>query len=178
MAQRAYQFRPMTAEDLPLMWRWLESPHMREWWGEPETELGYIRDMIEGRDTTRPFIFSADGEPLGYIQYWFIGDYQNATRIADHPWLAELPASAIGVDLSIGDANKLSQGVGSAALHAFAKHLVRQGFRTIVIDPDPANRRAVRAYEKAGFRAIPQLLGRTGDTLIMQYESNENDPDR
>ena len=86
---------------------------MREWWGEPETELGYIRDMIEGRDTTRPFIFSVDGEPVGYIQYWFIGDHQNATWIADHPWLAELPSDAVGVDLSIGDPGKLSQGIGS-----------------------------------------------------------------
>jgi aminoglycoside 6'-N-acetyltransferase len=41
-----------------------------------------------------------------------------------------------------------------------------------------ANRRAVRAYEKAGFRAIPRLLGRTGDALIMQYDSHKNDPDR
>ena len=65
MAQPSYDFRPMTSEDLPLMRRWLESPHMREWWGEPETELGYIRDMIEGRDTTRPFIFSADSELVG-----------------------------------------------------------------------------------------------------------------
>jgi RimJ/RimL family protein N-acetyltransferase len=44
-----------------------------------------------------------------------------------------------------------------------------------VIDPDPENRRAVRAYEKAGFRAIPRLVGRTGDTLIMQYELKQND---
>jgi aminoglycoside 6'-N-acetyltransferase len=178
MAQRAYQFRPMTAGDLPLMRQWLESPHMREWWGEPETELGYIRDMIEGRDTTRPFIFSADGEPLGYIQYWFVGDHRNPTWIADHPWLTELPADAVGVDLSVGDADKLAQGVGSGALRAFAQGLVRQGYRTIIIDPDSANRRAVRACEKAGFLAVSRLLGRTGDTLIMQYESNENDPDR
>ena len=97
---------------------------MREWWGEPDTELGYIRDMIEGRDTTRPFIFSVDGEPTGYIQYWFIGDHQNATWIADYPWLAELPSDAVGVDLSIGDPGKLSQGIGSEALRAFTERLV------------------------------------------------------
>ena len=168
-----YDFRPMSADDLPLMRRWLEMPHVREWWGDPETELGFIRDMIEGRDTTRPFIFSVDGRPLGYIQYWFVHDYQNATWIADHPWLAELPSDAVGVDLSIGDPGRLSEGVGSGVLRAFAEHLGRLGHRTIVIDPDPANGRAVRAYEKAGFRAIPRLLGRTGDTLIMQYELDQ-----
>jgi RimJ/RimL family protein N-acetyltransferase len=160
----SYDFHPMSAGDLPLMLRWLEMPHIREWWGDPETELGYVRDMIEGRDTTRPFIFSVDGEPMGYIQYWFIGDHQNATWIADHPW--------------IGDPGKLAKGIGSGALRAFAERLAGQGYRTIVIDPDPENRRAVRAYEKAGFRAIPRLLDRTGDTLIMQYDLKENVPDQ
>jgi aminoglycoside 6'-N-acetyltransferase len=168
----------MTAGDLPLMRRWLESPHVREWWGEPETELGTIRDMIEGRDTTQPFIFSVDGEPVGYIQCWFIGHHQNATWIADNPWLAELPADAVGVDLSLGEADKLGQGVGSGALRAFAERLVGEGYRRIIIDPDPANGRAMRAYEKAGFRAIPRLFGRIGDTLIMQYESKGNGSDR
>lgn len=174
----AYEFHPMNAGHLPLMRRWLEMPHVKEWWGEPDTELGYIRDMIEGRDTTRPFLFSVDGEPVGYIQYWFIGHHQNATWIADHPWLAELPADAVGIDLSIGDPKWLSCGIGSAVLRAFAERLVDQGHRTIVIDPDPANLRAVRAYEKAGFRAIPRLVGRTGDSLIMQYELTGNATDR
>ena len=170
-----FEFRPMTQADLPLMRRWLELPHMREWWGEPETELGYVVDMIEGRDTTRPCILCVDGEAAGYIQYWFIGHHQNATWIADYPWLAELPVDAVGVDLSIGDPARLSQGIGSAVLQRFAQHLAGKGHRTIIIDPDPANRRAVRAYEKAGFRAIPSLLGRTGDTLIMQYDANETE---
>jgi RimJ/RimL family protein N-acetyltransferase len=166
----AYQFRAMEAGDLPLMRRWLEAPHVAAWWGEPETELGTIRDMIEGRDTTKPFIFSVDGEPAGYIQVWFIGHHQNATWIADHPWLAELPSETVGVDLSIGDPEKLGRGIGSGVLRAFVQRLINEGRRTIIIDPDPANGRAVRAYEKAGFRAIPRLLGRTGDALIMQYE--------
>ena len=171
--QTRYDFHPMTVSDLPLMRCWLESPHVREWWGEPNTELGYIRDMIEDRDTTRPFIFSVNGEPVGYIQYWFIGHHQNETWIADHPWLAELPSDAIGVDLTIGEAGLLSRGVGSAVLQLFTERLLAEGHRTIIIDPDPANGRAVRAYEKAGFRAIPRLAGRTGDTLIIQYDIKE-----
>ena len=149
---------------------------MQEWWGEPETELGYVIDMIEGRDTTRPFVFSVDGEPMGYIQYWFIGDHQNATWIADYPWLAELPSDTVGVDLSIGEPARLSQGLGSAVLQEFAERLAGKGHRTIIIDPDLDNRRAVRAYEKAGFRPVPGLLGRTGDTLIMQFASKDSDP--
>jgi RimJ/RimL family protein N-acetyltransferase len=173
---RAYEFHPMTGDDLPLMRRWLDTPHVKEWWGESDAELGYIRDMIDGRDTTRPFIFSVDGKRIGYIQYWFVGHHQNAEWLTDHPWLAELPTDAVGVDLSIGDAACLAQGIGSGALRAFAERLIEQGYQTIVIDPDPENHRAVRAYEKAGFRVIPRLLGRTGDAFIMQYDPNNSVP--
>ena len=29
----------MTADDLPLMRRWLDMPHVREWWGEPDDNV-------------------------------------------------------------------------------------------------------------------------------------------
>lgn len=172
-------FRPVGTADLPLLADWLAQPHLREWWGDPETELAHIRDMIEGRDTTRPFLFSIGGELLGYIQVWFVGHHQNATWIDTHPWLAELPRDSVGVDLSIAYANRLSQNVGSAVLKAFVDRLWSEGHRSIIIDPDPANGRAVRAYAKAGFRPVPELKGRTGDSLIMQYRPEAGwDPDR
>ena len=80
-----------------------------------------------------------------------------------------------GVDLSIAEPGLLSRGLGSAALTAFTRALYDNGHQIIIIDPDPANLRAVRAYERAGFRAVPHLLGRTGDTLIMQYDPNANE---
>ncbi len=49
------------------------------------------------------------------------------------------------------------------------RRLRGEGHETIIIDPDPANTRAVRAYAKAGFRPVPHLEGRTQDTLIMQH---------
>ena len=166
-------FRPVEAEDLELIACWLERPHVREWWGDPDEELARIRHMVEGRDTTRPFIFSIGGVPTGYIQYWFVGHHQNDTWIKDHPWLAELPAETIGVDLSIANAGDLSKGIGSAVLTLFVDRLTAAGHRSIIIDPDPKNIRAVRAYEKAGFRPIPALLGRSGDNLIMLYQPDD-----
>ena len=63
-------FRPVTLSDLPLVADWMAGAHWVEWWGAPETELADLRAMIEGRDTTRPFLFCLDGAPLGYIQVW------------------------------------------------------------------------------------------------------------
>ena len=105
-------FLPVEAEHYGLLDVWLRSPHLQEWWGDPDEELAYIRDMVEGRDTTRPFLIALDGAPIGYIQYWFIGHHQNETWLVDHPWLAELPEETIGVDLSIGEPGLLSRGLG------------------------------------------------------------------
>jgi aminoglycoside 6'-N-acetyltransferase len=162
-------FRPVGPADIPMLDRWMRQPHWREWWGDSDEEIRFVHDMIEGRDTTRPFIFTADGEDVGYIQYWFIGHHRNEAWLADNPWLGVLPPETIGVDLSIGPGDRLSKGLGTAALVAFVTMLREAGFSRIIIDPDPKNLRAVRAYEKAGFRAIPELLGRSGDSLIMRH---------
>lgn len=165
-------FVPVAADHYPLLQTWLSEPHLQEWWGDPEEELSFIRDMVDGRDTTRPFLITLDGEPVGYIQYWFVGHHQNEQWIKDHPWLNELPAETIGVDLSIGSPENLSQGIGSTALTAFVAALRDQGYSTIIIDPDRSNARAVRAYMKAGFRPLPHLGGQTGDVLIMQHDAD------
>ena len=163
-------FRPVTAADLPMLAEWIARPHWQEWWGGPEEEIGHIRDMVEGRDTTRPFIFGEDGQELGYIQVWVIADQRVEPWLTVAPWLRDLPDDAVGVDLSIADAARLGQGLGTRALRAFVAVLRAEGHGTIVIDPDPANLRAVRAYTRAGFRPIPELLGRTGESLLMRHE--------
>jgi aminoglycoside 6'-N-acetyltransferase len=172
-ADAAIGFRPLTADDLPMVDAWLRRPHWREWWGEPEAELAFIRAMVEGRDTTRPFVIELSGGPAGYIQRWMVRDARVEPWLTEAPWVAWVPDDAIGVDLSLADGDRLGQGLGSAALAAFVAVLRAEGHATIIIDPNPANRRAVRAYEKAGFRPIPALLGRTGDTLIMQHHAEE-----
>jgi len=168
-------FTPVTQDELPMLGSWLRMPHNRQWWGDPETELSYIRDMVEGRDTTRPYIFHVDERPLGYIQCWFVADTLFEPWTTDYPGLLDVPLDTVGVDLSIGDPAQLSKGIGSRVLSIFVERLVAGGHRTIIIDPDPDNARAVRAYEKAGFKSIPELLGRSGDSLIMKHTKSESE---
>ncbi|MGA7268625.1 MAG: GNAT family N-acetyltransferase, partial [Aestuariivirga sp.] len=80
-------FEPVSERHYDLLRDWLDRPHWRQWWGDPATEFGYIRDMVEGRDPhARPFIFSVDGAAAGYIQYWFLGPHQNEEWSRDNPW--------------------------------------------------------------------------------------------
>ena len=167
----AISFRPLTRPDLPWLRLWMERPHWQEWWGDPDEELGHVRAMIDGDDSTQPFFICLDGTPVGYIQVWVIADNRIEPWLTEAPWLMDLPDTAVGVDLSLADPGLLSRGIGSAALAAFVARLRAMGHRDIYIDPDPANLRAVRAYEKAGFRVVEALRGQTGDSLILRHEA-------
>lgn len=96
--------------------------------------------------------------------------------MTEAPWLRDVPAHGVGVDLSIGEAADLSQGIGSAALKVFVERLLVEGHRSIIIDPDAANGRAIRAYEKAGFRPFlvsPEPGNDTQATFIMTYAPDD-----
>ena len=113
--------------------------------------------------------------PSGYIQVWSVGPHQNEDWSKDNPWLMELPSHAVGVDLSIGEADNLSKGIGSAVLRAFVDKLKAEGHTAIIIDPDPENTARSARLSKAGFRPVPNLAGNTQGVLIMQHESNTNE---
>lgn len=166
--------RPVTEADLPMLKDWIVRPHWAQWWDDPEGEIAHIRDMVEGRDTTRPFIFEIDGRSVGYAQYWFIADQRIPQHLIDYPWLAMLPDDTVGVDISIGDEADLSKGIGSTVVRMVAQQLWDEGHREIIIDPDPANARAIRAYEKAGFRTIEDLRGKSGDAHLMKFDPSHS----
>lgn len=165
------EFHPVGSSELGLLSDWMQGPHWRKWWGDPEQELHFIQDMAEGRDTTRPFLFVKDGKPIGYIQYWFVKDALKEPWLTEAPWLEKLPPEAIGIDLCIGKPGLLSRGLGSAALSAFADMLADKGYSDIIIDPDAKNSRAVRAYEKAGFAEFSRFSDGHGSTILMRYGS-------
>ncbi|TIP49436.1 MAG: hypothetical protein E5X56_35115, partial [Mesorhizobium sp.] len=45
----------------------------------------------------------------------------------------------------------------------------------VIIDPDPSNGRAIRAYQKAGFRAIDRRRSEYGDAVLMAIDAKEGD---
>lgn len=148
-------FRALGMDDLPMLKTWIARPHWQEWWGDPDEEVQLLSDKVDGRSDTRPFLVLLDGAPIGYVQYWYVADARKS-EAEDHPWLLELDENGVGVDISIADAGSLSRGIGSASLRAFVELLISQGHTEITIDPEKANKRAVRAYEKAGFWHHPR----------------------
>jgi aminoglycoside 6'-N-acetyltransferase len=61
----------------------------------------------------------------------------------------------------------LGHGHGSSFVRGFAGNLLASGTPRVVTDPDPANPRAIRAYEKAGFCRDRIVETPDGPALLM-----------
>ena len=79
----------------------------------------------------------------------------------------EHPHGTRGIDQFIGEPDMIERGHGSAFIRAFVDARSREGVPRIVTDPDPANTRAVRAYQKAGFEKAGMVDTPDGPALLM-----------
>jgi aminoglycoside 6'-N-acetyltransferase len=143
MASQSYAFRPLTADDLPIVQQWLGKPHVAEWWGDPAEQYALVRDDMSHPDM-KQFIVEHERQAFAYLQCY-------APNAWDHG-LGVSPAGARGIDQFIGAEEMIGRGHGTAFIRAFVEDLLEAGVPQVLTDPSPANGRAIRAYEKAGFR--------------------------
>ena len=161
-------FRPLTMNDLPLLYEWLTRPHVREWWGDPGS-LGDIESDYPLTDeqswSTRGYIALLEGEPIGFIQSYVV------MGSGDGWWPDERDPGARGIDQFLAAPHHLGRGLGTEMVRTFVEQLFRDPTVTrIQTDPDPANTRAIRSYEKAGFRAVGEVDTPDGRALLMLRE--------
>ncbi len=154
-----YQFRPLSVEDLPMVHRWLETPDVREWWGDPDTQFGLVSEDLS-HPAMDQFIVAADKRPFAYLQCYDPGAWPENG-------LGDLSAGARGIDQFIGEPDMIGRGHGSAMIKDFTDTLLQAGTPRVVTDPAPENRRAIRAYEKAGFEKSGLVKTPDGPALLM-----------
>ncbi len=153
-----YDFRPMTADDLPLVKHWLTMPHVVEWWGEPDEQFG----LVSG-DLTHPamdqYIVAADDREFGYLQCYRMTEWNTG--------FGPQPEGTRGIDQMIGEPDMIGRGHGTALIRSFIEGLLTAGVPRVVTDPDPENARAIRCYEKAGFARDRLVDTPDGVALLM-----------
>jgi len=159
MPRDTYRFQPMTADDLPLVRRWLKTVHVSEWWGDPAEQLTLVSEDLD-QPAMDQYIVVKDDRVFAYLQCYpqaawpenGLGLHPNGTR---------------GIDQFIGEAAMVNRGHGSAFIRAFTDDLLGAGTPRVVTDPDPRNARAIRAYEKAGFVKNDVVDTSDGIALLM-----------
>jgi len=102
---------------------------------------------VDGAEPTRVFMIERSGRPIGWVQWYLWSGYPEHAR-----QLSAEPASA-GIDLAIGEHAMTGLGLGPIAIREFLERIVFADPRVAVViaDPEEANLRSLRAFEKAGF---------------------------
>jgi aminoglycoside 6'-N-acetyltransferase len=150
-------FRALGRDDLGLMYEWLRREHVRRWWDEHESLDDVARHYlpaIEGRRPTDLYLILLDDRPVGFIQAYLVADYP------DFAALVGLGAGVAGVDLFLGEEELTGKGLGTEVLRAFVRDVVFAEPTTTacIADPDVRNTASLRAFEKAGFRRVGEVV--------------------
>jgi aminoglycoside 6'-N-acetyltransferase len=137
--------RPLTAGDAPALLALLTDPGVAAWWQRASW------DQINEEGATVLAIV-VEGEVAGSIQFHEETD-------PDYHFAS--------IDIFVGDAWQ-GRGVGSEALRNLIAYLLGvRGHHRITVDPAAANERAIRVYERLGFRRVGTMHAyeRTKDSV-------------
>jgi aminoglycoside 6'-N-acetyltransferase len=159
MIADTYEVRPMTAADLPLVLHWLKQPHVVQWWGDTHEQFELVSGDLE-IEAMDQYIVATGGRPFAYIQCYDLQAWPDGG-------LGEHPMGTRAIDQFIGEPDMVDRGHGSAFIRAFIGRVLANGAPRVITDPDPANARAVRAYEKAGFERVRLVDTSEGTALLM-----------
>jgi aminoglycoside 6'-N-acetyltransferase len=129
--------RPLRAEDAPRLAELAADPAVARWW--PNLTERDVVELAEGKGDAVGFAIVESEETIGLVQYAeeLDPDYRHA-----------------GIDIFIG-APYQDRGLGTDAVRTMVRYLVHdRGHHRLTIDPVAHNDRAIRAYEKVGFRRV------------------------
>ena len=147
----------MESNDLRLVNKWLQSPHVQRWWSSRETYeevVEHYLPAIEGKEPTDLYIVLLDEQSIGFVQTYLVSGHP------DYAALVGAGDGVAGVDLLVGDEALTGQGIGSEILRRFVEQVVfgPPSTTSCVADPDARNVASLRAFEKAGFRVVKEFV--------------------
>jgi aminoglycoside 6'-N-acetyltransferase len=134
---RLVRLRPVAAADAARLAQILAAPEVARWW--PSMDVDRVRREVIEADDAVAFVIEADGQLVGLVQYGeeTDPDYRYA-----------------GIDIFLHPGWH-GRGIGGDAVRTLARHLFDNlGHHRIVIDPAAANERAIRSYERVGFKRV------------------------
>jgi len=170
-------FRPLALADLVLMHGWFAQAHVAEWYRD-EAKLSYegvvakYAPRIQGHEPVRAFIIAYGNHPIGYIQVYMVRDYP------DYRAYIDIDDGTAGVDLFIGDPAYVNRGLGGPMLALFLRAIVFASADVTgsLIDPEVANARAIRSYEKVGYRHMTTIEDRQNARPVhLMYLGKDDD---
>ena len=133
---RQVELRPVRAADEDVLKEIFGDPEVARWWGDPEKSVADAMEMLEGESR---FVIEHMGEAIGFIQC-----VEEMDPLYEHA----------SIDISVRSQWQ-GKGIGPDAIRTLARFLIdERGHHRLTIDPAAHNTRAIRAYERVGFKPV------------------------
>lgn len=157
------RLRKATPEDAALLEYWDTQPHVIEAGGAWES-FDWAVEIPRQLDWRELLIAEADGRPIGMLQII------DPDREETHYW-GKVGAGFRAIDIWIGEPDFLGQGRGTGIMRlAIDRCFASPQVRAILIDPLARNERAIRFYQKLGFRTVERRFFGEDDCLVMRLD--------
>ncbi len=164
MAKLEFHFAPLAEHHLPLLFEWLNRSHVAKWWDGPVSSAAVREKYLPRISSTSvsPYIAFLNEAPAGFIQSYVAAEQD------DDWWPGERDPGVVGIDQFLADSDSLGKGLGTAMVGQFVRlQFQNPAVTSLQTDPSPNNIRAIRCYEKVGFRKLGVLETPSGPTLLM-----------
>lgn len=157
------RLRPATLADAPLLRHWDEQPHVVA--SDPNDDWQWEQELGNDPDWREQLIAEVDGRPIGFLQIL------DPAREESHYWGEDCPAHLRAIDIWIGEASELGKGYGTTMMElAIERCFADPRVTAILIDPLESNTRAIRFYQRLGFRFVEHRRFGEDDCAVHQLE--------
>jgi aminoglycoside 6'-N-acetyltransferase len=146
------------AEDYALFAKWLSDLDVCEYYEGRSKPFDYdmvlekFQERARGVDPVIVGIIEYDGIAIGWVQYYIAepGEYEELDAVDISKY-----EKRYGIDIVIGVPAFWNKGIGTRVMALLNEYLFEhEKADMILIAPQAWNKRAIRCYEKAGFRQV------------------------
>lgn len=170
-------FRMMKKDDLVLMLKWLTDERVLEFYDGRDKKYT-LKTICEHyteqwADELYRFIIEYNTIPIGYAQI-----YRVQGELFDEYNYHKTDEKIYAMDQFIGEPEYWSMGIGTEYCRIACQYLQTEMCADgVILDPRKNNPRAIRAYQKAGFKIIKELPehelheGKKEDCILMEWRA-------
>ncbi|QED46707.1 GNAT family N-acetyltransferase [Cytobacillus dafuensis] len=148
--------RKLEKKDNYLLAKWLSDPKVLEFYEGRDNPFDLEKvntEFYNPNDDVNGCIIEFEGVDIGYIQYYELDDetrekygYSKNTEVI------------YGIDQFIGEPAYWNKGIGTILVHSMVEYLIIEKHADfVVMDPQVCNERALKCYEKCGFKKVKLL---------------------
>ncbi|KUP09091.1 2-aminoglycoside phosphotransferase [Bacillus coahuilensis m2-6] len=169
--------RDLEINDTAHLVKWLSDPRVLEYYEGRDNPFDKekVKEAFYGpRGDEVRCIIEYDGKAIGYVQYYPIEEEEREK----YGYPVEI---VYGMDQFIGEVEYWNKGIGTSVVSKVVKYLLDvMGAEKVVMDPQVRNERALRCYEKCGFKKVkllPRIEWHEGvyeDCWLIEASKNES----